>query len=89
MYWSDEVGGYASCPACGARLESEQHAYVMVTRRGGVMDYHISANTAGHFCGICPVVVLDRNEVEKFATLPLVNRDLRLNRKFAPKHQLG
>lgn len=69
MCWSDEVGGYASCPDCGTRIESEQHTYVMVTRRSGDMDFHMVGNTAGHFCSECPVVVLDRDEFERFVAL--------------------
>lgn len=69
MYWSDEVGGCASCPDCSGTLESEQHIYVMATRRGGSFNAHIVGNTAGHFCGNCSVVVLDRDEFERFVTL--------------------
>lgn len=68
MYWSDEVGGYVTCPACGAPLECEQHTYVLATRRSGDMDFHLVGNTAGHFCEECPVVVLDRDEFERFVT---------------------
>ena len=69
MYWSDDVGGHAACPDCGASLESEHHAYIMVTRQGGAMDFHLTGNTAGHFCEKCPVVVLDRERFEDFAAL--------------------
>ena len=69
MYWSDEVGGHASCPDCGAPLGPEHHTYMMVTRRSGDMDFHMVGNTAGHFCGKCPLVVLDRDEFERFVAL--------------------
>ena len=69
MYWSDEVREYASCPDCGTALESEQHTYMVVTRRSGDMEFHMVGNTAGHFCADCPVVVLDRIEFERFVAL--------------------
>ena len=64
MYWSDEVGGCASCPECGGGLEREQHTYVAATRRHGGTDMHVIGNDDGHFCGRCPVVVLDRGAFE-------------------------
>lgn len=65
MYWSDEVGGHASCPDCGGLLEAERYTYVMATRQREEMDFHMAGNNAGWFCGNCPVVVLDRNEFER------------------------
>ena len=47
MYWSDEVGGCASCPECGGGLEREQHTYVAATRRHGDTDMHVIGNDAG------------------------------------------
>ena len=67
MHWSDEVGGCASCPNCGTPLESEGHTYLMATRRSGNVDLQMAGNTAGHFCGKCPVVVLDRDEFDSLA----------------------
>jgi len=69
MHWSDEIGGHASCPDCGAPLEPEQHTYMMAIRRGSDMDFHLVGNTAGHFCEKCPLVVLDRDRFEESATL--------------------
>ena len=66
VYWSDAVGGCASCPECGGALEVESHVYVLGTRRYGDVDVHMAGNDAGHFCGRCPVVVLDRGEFERF-----------------------
>ena len=75
MYWSDEIGGYASCPDCGAPLESEHHAYILATRRSGDMDFHMVGNSAGHFCGQCPLVVLDRDEFASFVALAVQATD--------------
>ena len=69
MYWSDAVGGCSSCPDCRGPLESERHIYVMATRRAGDIDVNLVGNTAGHFCANCPVVVLDRDEFERFVFL--------------------
>lgn len=69
LYWSDEVGGCASCPDCDAPLEAAWQTYMMVTRQGGETDAHMVGNTAGHFCSQCPVVVFDRDEFERFLTL--------------------
>lgn len=75
LHWSDEIGGYASCPDCGAPLEAEHHAYVLVTRRGGDMDFHLVGNAAGHFCEKCPLVVLDRERFEDFVALAVGPED--------------
>lgn len=69
MHWSDEIGGHTICPDCGGRLESEHHAYMLVTRRAGDMGFHIVGNTAGNFCEECPLVVLNREKFESFAAL--------------------
>ena len=69
MYWSDAVGGCSSCPDCRGILESEHHTYLMVTRRAGDLDANLVGNTAGYFCANCPVVVLDRDEFERFVLL--------------------
>jgi len=68
-YWSDEVGGCTSCPECGGALEREQHPYVAATRRHGELDVHVIGNDAGHFCGRCPVVVIDREEFGPFIAI--------------------
>lgn len=75
MYWSDGVKEHASCPDCGSALQSERHTYMVVTRRRGDMDFHMVGNNAGHFCGSCPVVVLDRNEFERFVALAVRRTD--------------
>ncbi len=62
MYWSDEVGGLSLCPDCHVALESEHHTYTVATRRAGDIDMYFVGNPGGHFCGNCPVVVLDREE---------------------------
>ena len=69
QYWSDEVGGCQSCPDCDKPLECEQHSYVMAIRRKGDLNVQIMGNRAGHFCANCPVVVLGRQEVERFVSL--------------------
>ncbi len=69
VYYSGKVGGCDSCPDCGEALECEQHTYLTAIRRGDDTSYQIMGNTAGHFCGNCPVVVLDREEVESFMSL--------------------
>ena len=75
VYWSDRVGGCASCPDCGGALEAESHVYVMATRRKGDFDFHVVGNDAGHFCGRCPVVVLDRDEFGRFVAIATRGRD--------------
>jgi hypothetical protein len=69
MYWSDEVGGSFSCPNCGAALEAEYHFYLMTTPGHKEADFHMVGNTAGRFCGRCPLVVLDRAEFQRSAAL--------------------
>ncbi|HIJ73481.1 MAG TPA: hypothetical protein HPP83_05195 [Candidatus Hydrogenedentes bacterium] len=69
MYWSDEVNGCAVCPDCGAPLESEHHTYVIATRTDGYTDSYLIGNDGGHFCGECPVVVLDHDQFERFAAM--------------------
>ena len=75
MYWSDDVGGCASCPECAKSLESDPQAYVAVTRRRGEMDFHMVGNSAGHFCADCPVVVLDREEFDDDVYLAVGDAD--------------
>lgn len=69
VYSSDKVAGCDSCPDCGEPLECEQHTYLTAIRRNGDIDFQIMGNTAGHFCGNCPVVVLDREEVEAYVSI--------------------
>ncbi len=69
MHWSNDIGGHTICPDCGTPLESEHHAYMLVTRRGGEMDFHIVGNTAGNFCERCPLLVLDREKFENFVAI--------------------
>jgi len=68
MYWSDAVAGSSVCPDCRTPLESERHTYVMATRRAGNFEAYLVGNTAGHFCSNCPVVVLDRDEFQRFVS---------------------
>ena len=75
MYWSDAVRGCGTCPDCHAALECEQHTYVLATRRAGEFGAHVVGNRAGHFCGSCPVVVLDRDEFERFVFLSVGDAD--------------
>jgi hypothetical protein len=69
MYWSNEVGGCSSCPDCNMPLEQEKHTYVITTRRKGAYDAYMAGNSAGHFCGNCPVVVLDREEFSRVVSI--------------------
>lgn len=69
MHWSDDVDCSESCPNCGTPLESEYHGYLMATRRRGKVDLQVVGNTAGSFCGKCPLVVLDRDEFEMLLAL--------------------
>jgi hypothetical protein len=64
MDWSDHVGGCGNCPECGAGLESENHSYVVATRSAGQTTPFMTGNDAGHFCGRCPLVILDRHRFE-------------------------
>jgi hypothetical protein len=47
------------------------HSYLMATRRAGKVDLFMVGNDGGHFCGNCPVVVLDHDEFEQFAFIAL------------------
>ena len=69
MYWSNKVGGCSSCPDCNRPLEQETHTYVITTRQAGAYDAFMTGNPAGHFCGNCPVVVLDREEFNRVVSI--------------------
>lgn len=71
MYWSDSVGGCTSCPDCHTVLTSEAHSYVMITRGPNGVGGQLVGNDAGHFCSHCPVVVLDRDEFSRFASIAM------------------
>jgi hypothetical protein len=67
MFWSDEVGGTATCPECGSRLESESHAYLLAVRKKDDIQPFVIGNDGGYFCPDCPTIVLDRENFAFFA----------------------
>jgi hypothetical protein len=69
MYWSTDVGGCRVCPECRGALEQESHAYVLAVREHAEITPFVIGNDGGHFCGKCPVVVLDHAEFTEFARL--------------------
>ena len=75
MYWSEEVVGVASCPDCGGKLESEQHAYLMATRWKNENFFNIAGSSSGYFCGECPVVVLKSEEFDELAANSMPESD--------------
>ena len=71
MCWSEDVGGSTQCPKCGRNLEKAQHTYVLAVRENGEIHPFIIGTDKGHFCEVCPIVVLDENEFADLAMLGL------------------
>lgn len=51
------------------------HGVSRLSRRTGDFGAHVVGNRAGHFCGNCAVVVLDRDEFERFVSLAVGDAD--------------
>ena len=71
MYWSNDIGGTSRCPQCGGPLTGEQHTYVLSIREGDETMMSLAGNDGGHFCEVCPTVVLDSEVFARFAMLGL------------------
>jgi SEC-C motif len=68
MYWANNLKTATACPECGALLQREPHAYAIAALENGQTTAFASSNNGGHFCGACPVVVLENdvfNEITK------------------------
>lgn len=59
MFTKSEVGNSDFCPVCGARLENENHTYLIVVKSKNDFDSFVMGNDFGYFCLNCPVVVVD------------------------------
>ena len=60
------IGNPGPCPQCGGALEKNYQSYMVLTRTGGrEADSFVIGGDFGWFCKSCPVVVLDKKELEK------------------------
>jgi hypothetical protein len=68
MYWANNLKSPTTCPECDAELTTELHAYAIAAQERGEITSFATSNSGGHFCAVCPVVVLDNdvfNEITK------------------------
>ncbi|MFH1907310.1 MAG: hypothetical protein ABIL11_08015 [Chloroflexota bacterium] len=60
------IGNPGPCPQCGGALKKSRQSYMVLTRSGNRMeDSFVIGSDFGWFCQSCPVVVLDKKELEK------------------------
>ena len=69
MFWSSEVDGTEHCPECQSPLENDSQTYLLAVGSGRDVETFIAGNDAGYFCSRCPVVVLEHDEFEEFASM--------------------
>jgi hypothetical protein len=54
------------CPKCGGTLENTYQSYMVLTRTGDRMeDSFMIGGDFGWFCQSCPIVVLNKTELDK------------------------
>ena len=59
-------GNPGSCPQCGQMLKKSSQSYMVATRTGGkIANFFVVGGDFGWFCASCPMVVLDKNELER------------------------
>jgi hypothetical protein len=69
-YYSKDYG-LANCPECGLPLV-ENNCTVMLSAKSDIDEGGFMTNMTGsHFCDLCPVVVLDSQQLEKALELNL------------------
>ncbi len=67
-YYSDECNLFI-CPECGKKL-IEENCTILLCVKSDTDEGELMTNLSGsHFCTECPVVVFDKNKVDKAATL--------------------
>lgn len=71
MYWSTDVKNSKICPGCGSSLEKEYHSYIIIVRIKKETEQFAVGTDGGYFCPECPVVVLDRDNFIKLASVGL------------------
>jgi hypothetical protein len=71
MYWSTDVKNSKICPRCGISLEKEYHSYIIIVRIKKETEQFAVGTDGGYFCPECPVVVLDRDNFIKLASVGL------------------
>lgn len=76
MYWSTDVKNIKICPRCGYSLEKEYHSYIIIVRIKNENEQFAVGTDGGYFCPECPVVVLDRDNFIKLASVGLSSRDM-------------
>ena len=70
-------GDPGPCPRCGSALIRSSHTYVVATHRAGqIRDSLIIGNDMGWFCSSCPVVVIDKQQLDEMVSHSLPHWDV-------------
>ncbi len=71
MYWSNKVKNSKICPICETSLEKEYHSYILIVRIKKEFEQFAVGTDGGYFCPECSVVVLDRDNFIRLASVGL------------------
>lgn len=69
MYWDYNTPISNGCPECDTELVNETHSFVLAVKMKDEIKPFMAGTDAGHFCPVCPVVVIDSEKIKLMAAI--------------------